>query len=76
MAVWSMALLLTASCISLLPDFEISTGACEKVACGLGLCDVVRQVVRFPPPLTSTSSRSQISHKVVAGKVTKIKIQT
>ena len=47
MAVWSKALLLTASCLSPLSGFEIVTGASEEVASALGLGSVFARYSGF-----------------------------
>ena len=51
MAVWSKALPLNASRIS--PLVRIAAGASEKVASDLGLDGGFRQVLRFPPLVTT-----------------------
>ena len=50
---WSKASPLTARCLSPLPGFRIPALVGEKVACDLGLGGGFRQVLRFPPPLTT-----------------------
>ena len=46
----------------------LPAGACEKVASDLGLGGGFRRVLRFPPPVTTGSSRLR---RIMAEKVTK-----
>ena len=54
MAKRSNALLMTASCLSLLPRFGILAKVCEKVASDLELSSVFHRLLQFPPPLTNS----------------------